>query len=59
MGISRKSMIYKKLNISAELSLNGTTVLNTIAILKGASLLRVHDVKEAIESIKLVETLNN
>ena len=59
VGISRKSMIYKKLNISAELSLNGTTVLNTIAILKGASLLRVHDVKEAIESIKLVETLNN
>ena len=52
-GISRKSMIYKKLNITPEESLNGTTVLNTIAINNGASILRVHDVKEAKECIQL------
>lgn len=54
-GISRKSMIYKKLDCTPEDSLNGTTVLNTIAIQKGASILRVHDVKEAKEIIKLLE----
>jgi dihydropteroate synthase len=54
-GISRKSMINKVLGTSADKALNGTTVLNTIALLKGASLLRVHDVKEAMEAIKLVE----
>lgn len=54
-GLSRKSTIYKTLNISAEEALNGTTVLNTIALTKGASILRVHDVKEAIESIQLHE----
>ncbi len=53
-GISRKSMIWKKLDIAPESALNGTTVLNTIALQKGANILRVHDVKEAIETIKLV-----
>jgi dihydropteroate synthase len=52
-GISRKSTIYKTLGITAEEALNGTTVLNTAALLKGASILRVHDVKEAVEAIKL------
>lgn len=52
-GISRKSMIYKVLNSSAQEALNGTTVLNTVALTKGASILRVHDVKEAVECIKL------
>lgn len=54
VGISRKSMIYKKLELDAENSLNGTTALNTIAIQKGASILRVHDVKEAKEIISLL-----
>lgn len=52
-GISRKSMIYKVLHTSAQESLNGTSILNTIAVQKGASILRVHDVKEANECIKL------
>lgn len=55
VGISRKSMIYKTLGTGAEDSLNGTTVLNTLALEKGASILRVHDVKEAIEVIKIWE----
>jgi dihydropteroate synthase len=54
VGISRKSMIYRKLNISSEEALNGTTILNTLAIVKGASILRVHDVKEAKEIISLL-----
>lgn len=54
-GISRKSMIYKKLNTTPEASLNGTTVLNTLAIQKGASILRVHDVREAMEVIRLLK----
>lgn len=54
-GISRKSTIYKTLGITAEEALNGTTVLNTIALLKGANILRVHDVKEAVEAVKLVK----
>ena len=54
-GVSRKSTIYKTLTITAEDSLNGTTVLNTLALQNGASLLRVHDVKEAREVIKLME----
>lgn len=53
VGISRKSMIYKYLGITPENALNGTTVLNTISLLNGASLLRVHDVKEARETIEL------
>lgn len=54
VGFSRKSMIYKKLNKTADESLNGTTALNTIALSKGASILRVHDVKEAKEIISLL-----
>ena len=57
VGISRKSMIYKTLGVSPEEALNGTTVLNTIAIQKGASILRVHDVKEAMECIRLSNML--
>lgn len=56
-GISRKSTIYKTLGITADDALNGTTVLNTIALLKGASILRVHDVKEAKEAIQLIHAL--
>jgi dihydropteroate synthase len=52
-GISRKSMIYKTLEVNAEMALNGTTVLNTIALTKGAKILRVHDVKEAVECVRL------
>ena len=59
VGLSRKSMIYKSLNIAPEEALNGTTVLNTIALLKGASILRVHDVKEAVEAVKLIKRLEN
>ncbi len=55
VGLSRKSMINKVLNIKPEEALNGTTILNTLALLNGASILRVHDVKEAVEAIKLVE----
>ena len=58
VGISRKSMIYKTFNSSPEKALNGTSVLNTIALLRGASILRVHDVAEAVETIKLVSALN-
>jgi dihydropteroate synthase len=57
VGLSRKSMIYKLLNISAEQALNGTSILNTMALYKGAGILRVHDVKEATECVKLVEKL--
>ncbi|MEW5846069.1 MAG: dihydropteroate synthase [Bacteroidota bacterium] len=57
-GVSRKSMIYKPLSTKPEHALNGTTVLNTYAVIKGASILRVHDVKEAVETIKLVELIN-
>ncbi len=53
-GVSRKSTIYKTLHITPEEALNGTTVLQTIALLNGASVLRTHDVKEAVEAIKLV-----
>lgn len=59
VGISRKSMIYRTLDISAEQALNGTTTLNTMALLSGASILRVHDVKEARQSIKLLELTYN
>ena len=57
VGISRKSMIYKYLNISPDNSLPGTIALNTIALLKGASILRVHDVAEAIQTMKVVEKM--
>ena len=58
-GISRKSMIYKTLDTSAEHALNGTTALHMIALEKGAKLLRVHDVKEAMECVKLHRVLKN
>lgn len=58
VGVSRKSMIYKTLDSTPEFALNGTTVLNTIALQKGANILRVHDVKEAIECIKLTNKLH-
>jgi len=57
-GFSRKSMIYKTLNISAAEALNGTTVLNSIALTKGAKILRVHDVKEAMECVSLYSKIN-
>lgn len=57
-GVSRKSMIYKTLESNAEMALNGTTVLNTIALTKGAKILRVHDVKEAMECITLFNKVN-
>lgn len=58
IGISRKSMIYKTLEVSPQEALNGTSILNTIALQKGASILRVHDVKEAVEAVKLVGMLS-
>ena len=58
-GYSRKSMIWRVLNITPEEALNGTTVLNTISLLKGAHILRVHDVKECVEVIKLTQALKN
>ena len=57
VGVSRKSMIYKLLETTPEEALNGTTALHTIALLKGAHILRVHDVKEAVESVKIVEKM--
>jgi dihydropteroate synthase len=58
-GMSRKSMIWKTLGLSADEALNGTTVLNTIALLKGADILRVHDVKEAVQAILLIEKIKD
>ena len=58
VGVSRKSMIFKLLGLTPNESLNGTSVLNTIALMKGASILRVHDVKEAIECVRIVKSLN-
>ncbi len=57
-GVSRKSMIYRTLETTPEFALNGTTSLNTIALLKGAKILRVHDVKEAVECVTLYHQLN-
>ncbi|MGN7988062.1 dihydropteroate synthase [Pedobacter sp. 22226] len=57
VGFSRKGMIYKTLGTTAADALNGTTVLNTIALQKGANILRVHDVREAVECVRLVERL--
>lgn len=59
VGLSRKGTVYKTLNTNAENALNGTTVVNTIALMKGAQILRVHDVKAAKEAIILVEKLNS
>lgn len=58
-GLSRKSTIYKTLNCTPGEALNGTTVLNTLALTKGADILRVHDVKEAMETVKLTAQLKN
>ncbi len=58
-GLSRKSMIYKYLNLDPSEALNGTTALNAFALQNGASILRVHDVKEAIETVKLFKMLRN
>lgn len=58
VGVSRKSMIYKLLGLTPSESLNGTSVLHTIALMKGASILRVHDVKEAVECVRIAESLN-
>ena len=57
VGVSRKSMVFKALGCTPKESLNGTTVLNTTALMKGASILRVHDVKEAMECIKLYQNI--
>jgi dihydropteroate synthase len=59
VGISRKSMIWKTLELSAGEALNGTTALNAAALLKGADILRVHDVKEAVQTVKLISALKN
>lgn len=59
VGLSRKSMIYKVLNGAPESSLNGTTILNAAALMNGAAILRVHDVKQARECIQLFEKLKN
>jgi dihydropteroate synthase len=58
VGVSRKSMIQKIVNVDAENALNGTTAIHTIAAQKGASILRVHDVKEAVQVFQLVNYLN-
>jgi dihydropteroate synthase len=58
LGVSRKSSIYKTLGVDAECALNGTTVLNTIGLMGGANILRVHDVKEAKEAIILINEMN-
>lgn len=58
VGISRKSMIWRRLGITPQEALNGTTALHAVALLKGASILRVHDVKAAVETVKLIQTLN-
>ena len=59
VGISRKSMIYKTLDLQPQEALNGTTFLNTVSLLAGTKILRVHDVKEAVECVKLYEQLKN
>ena len=59
VGVSRKSMIYRLLDITPQEALNGTTVLDTICFLKGADILRVHDVKEAVETVRIVQAMRN
>ena len=58
VGVSRKSMIYKLFGCTPDESLNATTTLNTIALLKGTSILRVHDVKEAVECVSIYQKIN-
>ena len=57
IGVSRKSMIYKTIETTADNALNGTTALHAIALLKGASILRVHDVQEAVECVSLLQAM--
>jgi dihydropteroate synthase len=59
VGVSRKSMIWKTLNITADVALNGTTALNAVALFNGADILRVHDVKEAVQTVKLIRKIKN
>lgn len=59
VGVSRKSMIYRLLDITPQEALNGTTVLDTICLLKSADILRVHDVKEAVETVRIVQAMRN
>ncbi|MDH7460917.1 dihydropteroate synthase [Chitinophagaceae bacterium 26-R-25] len=59
IGLSRKGMIYRTLGTTAEEALNGTTVLNTVSLMNGANILRVHDVREAVEAVKLVDAINS
>lgn len=59
VGVSRKSMIYRLLDITPQEALDGTTVLDTICLLKGADILRVHDVKEAVETVRIVQAMRN
>ena len=58
VGISRKSMIYKTLDTTPDKALNGSTILHTISLLKGANILRTHDVLEAVECVKIIRQLN-
>lgn len=57
VGVSRKSMIYRLLNTTPQEALNGTTVLHTLALMKGADILRVHDVRQAVEAVRIVEAM--
>jgi dihydropteroate synthase len=59
VGVSRKSMIYRLMGTSPEEALNGTTVLDTLALTKGAHILRVHDVKECVENVRIVEKMRS
>ena len=59
VGVSRKSMIWKTLNISADEALNGTTAMNAVALVNGADILRVHDVREAVQTVKLIMKIIN
>jgi dihydropteroate synthase len=59
VGVSRKSMIYKLMGTSPEEALNGTTVLDTLSLMKGAHILRVHDVKQAVENVRIVEKMRS
>ena len=59
VGVSRKRMIHQTLGVTVDEALNGTTIINTAALLKGASILRVHDVKEAAQAVKLVGAMKN
>ena len=57
VGVSRKSMIYRLLDTTPQEALNGTTVLHTLALMKGADILRVHDVRQAVEAVRIVEAM--